>query len=494
MNAGTAPPLLTLHEITKQFGRVVALKGATLEVVAGEVHALLGENGAGKSTLMQVAAGGITPDEGQVRVAGTPVGFASPRDARRAGIGLVHQHFSSIPALTVAENVALAAGWPVGRGLEARVRTLSENLDLPLDAASRADSLPVGLLQRLEIVKALASDARILLLDEPTAVLAPAEARALLQRARQFASDGGAVVLITHRLDEALASADRVTVLRRGRVVLSAPAAGLTHEGVVEAMIGDPGLLEEPGPGPGPGVSAPWRIRAGGLSVRRPGTTKLAVENAWIGVRAGEIVTIAGIDGSGQQEFLRALAGLLPSAGGTLEVLRPLAFIPEDRVREGLIPDFTLTENVVLGGGRQAAWVRGGLLDWAEAEHRTAELIERFNVRAEGPRAAASTLSGGNQQKLVLGRALERRPATLIAENPTRGLDVQAARAIHDDLRAAAAHGTAVLLYSSDLDEVIGLGHRVLVMARGHLHEAPAGATREEIGRLMLAGRPQHAA
>ncbi len=494
MNAGAAQPLLTLRNITKQFGRVVALQGASLEVVAGEVHALLGENGAGKTTLMQVAAGGIEPDDGQVIVSGTPVRFSTPRDARQAGIGLVHQHFSSIPALTVAENVALAAGWAVGSGLEARVRALSEKLDLPLDPAVRTDTLPVALLQRLEIVKALAGDARILLLDEPTAVLAPSEARGLLERARQFAKEGGAVVLITHRLDEALAAADRVTVLRRGKVVFTAPTAGLTAETLVESMIGDPGLLHEPVPGAGPGASAPWRIRAGGISVRRPGTTRLAVENAWISVRAGEIVTIAGVEGSGQQELLRALAGLIPTAGGTLEVQQPLAFIPEDRTREGLIPDFTLTENVVLGGGRQAAWMRGALVDWAEAEHGTAELIERFNVRAEGPRVAAGTLSGGNQQKLVLGRALGRRPLTLIAENPTRGLDVQATRAIHDDIREAAVHGTAVLVYSSDLDEVIGLGHRVLVMARGHLHEAHEGASREDIGRLMLAGRPGHAA
>lgn len=494
MNTGTAEPLLTLKDITKQFGRVVALEGVTLDVLAGEVHALLGENGAGKTTLMQVAAGGIAPDSGQVLRSGTPVRFTTPRDARHAGIGLVHQHFSSIPALTVAENIALAAGWPVGRGLESRARALSEGLDLPLDPAARADSLPVALLQRLEIVKALASDARILLLDEPTAVLAPSEAQALLQRARQFAREGGAVVLITHRLDEALASADRVTVLRRGRRVLTASAAELTPEALVEAMIGDPRLLQEPMPGTGPGGSAPWRIRAGGIGVRRPGTAKLAVENAWVSVRAGEIVTIAGVEGSGQQELLRAVAGLVPTAGGTLEVQQPIAFIPEDRVREGIIPDFTLTENMVLGGGRQAPWMRGALLDWAEAGRGTAELIERFDVRAQGPGVLAGTLSGGNQQKLILGRALERRPLTLVAENPTRGLDVQAARAIHDALRAAAAQGTAVLLYSSNLDEVIGLGQRVLVMARGHLHEAPEGAAREEIGRLMLAGRPVHAA
>ncbi len=483
----TGAPLLQLRDIHKRFGPVQALMGAGLVAHAGEVHALLGENGAGKTTLMHVASGMTAPDTGAILVDGAPRRLKSPRDARAAGIGLVHQHFTSIAALTVAENVALFAGWDVRPGeLALRVAALTERLNLPLDPGARAGTLPVALLQRLEIVKALAGDARVLLLDEPTGVLAPSEAEELLARARAFAESGGAVVLITHKLDEALRGAHRVTVLRRGRVVLERRVEGLGAGELTQAMIGDAALLEEPSPVAFSVTDAARRVHVAGLEVARESGLGMAVRQASLSIRAGEIIAVAGIEGSGQRELLRAIAGVLPVFRGTREVSQPIAFIPENRTTEGLIPDLSVTENVVLGLGRSASWVRRGRLDWKAARARTAELIAEFGVRTTGPAARAASLSGGNQQKLVIARAFERGPAVIVAENPTRGLDVQATRAVHDRLREAAALGVAVLLYSSDLDEVMTLGQRIVVMSRGTLREAPLGASRAEIGSFML--------
>ena len=490
-------PILELRNIHKRFGMVQALTGAGLVVRAGEVHALLGENGAGKTTLMHVAAGMLSPDEGEVLVDGTRRRLRSPRDAREAGIGLVHQHFTSIPALTVAENIALFAGWRVRpRELTARVSALADRLNLPLDPEARAGTLPVALLQRLEIVKALAADARVLLLDEPTGVLAPSEVDELLVRVRAFAEAGGAVVLITHKLDEALRGADRVTVLRRGAVVLE-QEAGNREQGtenrireLTRAMIGEATILDEPAPTHFVVEDAPRRVHVLGLEVARESGLGMAVKQASLGMRAGEIVAMAGIEGSGQRELLRAIAGVLPVFRGTREVAQPLAFIPEDRTTEGLIPELSLTENVVLGLGRSARWVTRGRLDWKAARRRTGEMITEFGVRAAGPDVAAATLSGGNQQKLIIARALERKPEVIIAENPTRGLDVLATREVHERLREAAARGVAVLLYSNDLDEVMTLGQRIVVMVRGTLREAAPGATRAEIGAIMLSVAP----
>jgi simple sugar transport system ATP-binding protein len=436
---------------------------------------------------MHVAGGMVAPDAGQILVDGAPRRLRSPRQARAAGIGMVHQHFTSIPALTVAENVALFAGWSIRpRELAARVTALTERLGLPLDPRAQAGALPVALLQRLEIVKALAADARVLLLDEPTGVLAPSEADELLTRARAFAQSGGAVVLITHKLHEALRGADRVTVLRRGSVVLERPVEGLAPRDLAQAMIGDATLIDEPAPSGRVADDALLRVRVAGLEVARQTGLGMAVRQVSLQVRAGEIVAIAGIEGSGQQELLRAIAGVLPVFRGTREVTGPMAFIPEDRTTEGLIPELSATENVVLGLGRSAAWVRRGHLDWKAAGARTGELIAAFGIQAAGPDAPAASLSGGNQQKLIVARALERDPAVIVAENPTRGLDMQATRAVHDRLREAAGRGVAVLFYSSDLDEVMVLGRRITVMARGMLTELPPNASRADIGALML--------
>jgi simple sugar transport system ATP-binding protein len=479
--------LLELRGIDKRFGSLQALAGAELYVRAGEVHALLGENGAGKSTLMGVAYGLLAPDAGELLIDGTRRTFRSARDARRAGIGLVHQHFTAVPALTVAENVALFAGWEVEpRRLRERVREVSERLGLPLEPDVRAEELSVALRQRLEIVKALAIEARVLLLDEPTGVLSPPEAEELLGMARAFAGRGGAVVLITHKLDEALRAADTVTVLRGGRNVTSRPVAGLAARDLAQAMIGDAALLDEPPPAASARGEAPVRVAFEALEVWREDGRGVAVRGAVLTVRAGEIVAFAGVEGNGQRELLRAVAGVSRARRGSLRVDRPVAFVPEDRTTEGLIPALSLTENVALGLARTAAWGRGLTLDWRAASARTAELIDAFGVKAAGPSAAAATLSGGNQQKLIIGRALALEPSVLVAENVTRGLDVQATRAVHDRLREAAARGLAVLVYSSDLDEVLALGTRVVVMHRGQLWEAPRGSSRETIGRMML--------
>ena len=485
-------PALELLGIQKRFGPVHALRGADFALMRGELHALLGENGAGKTTLMQVAFGLTRPDSGEIRVGGTRVAIPSPREARRLGIGMVHQHFTSVPALSVAENVALAAGWPVEpKALRVRVGELSERIGLPLDPGAQAGSLTVGLKQRLEIVKALATDTRVLLLDEPTAVLAPGETDELLRVVRSFTSQGGAAVLITHKLDEALAAADRVTVLRRGEVVFSGAVAGQTTTSLSEAMMGEAGAVTPMAPGVTlrtPPHDGPVLVRIGDISVPREGGAGVAVRQASLAVGAGEIVGVAAVEGNGQRELLRAVAGRLQPIGGTLEVAGPVGFIAEDRTSEGLIPGFSLTENVVLGSTGQEPWIRGRRIDWRAARDYTSRLLAEYGIVSPGPDAPAAALSGGNQQKVVAARELARSPRVVVAEEPTRGLDIRAAGAIHQRLRDAAAAGAAVLVHSSDLDEVLALAHRVVVMSRGTLIEVPVGATRGAIGELMVTG------
>ena len=483
-------PVLELAGIEKRFGSVQALRGVDFVLAPGEVHALLGENGAGKSTLMHVAYGLVRPDAGEIRVDGVRRRMATPRVARALGIGMVHQHFTSVPALTVAENVALSAGWPAApREMRERTRALSERMGLPLDPDQRAGRLSVSLKQRLEIVKALAGDARMLLLDEPTGVLAPPEAELLLQMVRNFTADGGSAVLITHKLDEALLTADRVTVLRQGAVTLAGPVAGQTVESLAYAMIGgEPGapLTGREAVRKSEPRSSRESIRLDALDVSRESGYGIALRNGSLSVRAGEIVGVAAVEGNGQRELLRTVAGRIAPLRGKLRVAQPVGFIPEDRTTEGLIPALSLTENVVLGLGDEGPWIHGSRIAWREAAARTAELIRDFEITAPGPATRVAELSGGNQQKLVVARELSRTPAVLVAENPTRGLDISAAAAIHGRIRSAAAAGAAVLFYSTDLDEVLYLAHRVIVVTRGTISEAPPSASRSEIGVMML--------
>lgn len=469
-----------------------ALRGADFTLRAGEVHALLGENGAGKTTLMHIAYGLVEPDAGRVLLEGRPAEIGSPREARRLGIGMVHQHFTSIPALTVAENVALETGWRMRpRELRDRVAAVAARLGLPLDPRVRAETLSVGMLQRLEIVKALAADARVLLLDEPTAVLAPQEADELLVIVRRFAESGGAAVLITHKLREALAAADRVTVLRRGRVVLAGVAGAQSAAGLAAAMIGESEARADAGHAAAAAVSTgrvpepAVLVRAVDLTIGERGGVP-AVRGASLTVHAGEIVGIAAVDGNGQRELLRAIAGLVVPAGGVLEVADPVAFVPEDRIHEALIPALSLTENYVLGTLGRLPFASGLRIGWGEARRRTGDLIARADVRAAGEAAAAATLSGGNQQKFIVARALDIAPRVVVAENPTRGLDLHATAAVHRELRRAAAAGAAVIIHSTDLDEVLALATRIVVVAAGQVRPPPPAGDRETIGRLML--------
>jgi simple sugar transport system ATP-binding protein len=455
-------PLLHLRGITKSFGAVRALRHVDFALLPGEVHALLGENGAGKSTLMHVAYGMIPPDEGVVEVSGHAAVFGSPRDARKHGIGMVHQHFTTIESLTVEENIRLA----LGPGVRMPAIRLLESVD----TATRVHDLGVAHRQRLEIAKALATGGRVLLLDEPTAVLAPSEIDELLGVVRDFARDGGAVAFITHKLPEALAAADRVTVLRLGAVTFTGPVAGQTAESLAGHMLGTSGELARAAAAEPPAVVP-----------HRSGSTEVA-RFGGVPVFAGDLIGVAAVEGNGQRELLRELAGL----SGSTAASETAAFIPEDRTTEGIIPELTVTENVVLGLQQDARWIRGLRLDWGAARARTAEMLSEFSIRAGSPEALAGTLSGGNQQKVVLARALERRPRLLIAENPTRGLDIRATREVHGRLRAAAELGVAVVIYSSDLDEVLSLAPRVLVVHRGVVREAPVGADRRAVGAMML--------
>jgi len=471
---------LELAGISKNFGSVQALGGADFVLRPGTVHALLGENGAGKSTLMHIAFGMIAADQGIIRVDGHPARIESPRDARRFGIGMVHQHFTSVPAFTVGENLELAGGRDAG--------TSGGVLGFlaGIDVEARVEDLSVGLKQRLEVAKALATGARILLLDEPTAVLVPSEIDELLKAVKAFAAEGGAAVLITHKLDEVFAAADEVTVLRKGHVTLSGPLMGQTRESLATAMIGEtiaPSARLRPAPRaerPAPVVT----IRDATIPPRDARSAGL--RNAHLVVYPGEIVGIAAVEGNGQRELMLAVVGILRASRGLVSVEQPTAFVPEDRTTEGLVPAMTVVENVVLGRGKDAAWSRGPWLDWRTAEQVAADIMTRFDVRAPGPRAPAATLSGGNQQKLVLGRGLSTRPRVLAVENPTRGLDLRATSDMHQHLRAAAADGVAVLVHSSDLDEVLLLADRIVVVCRGELLELPPPFERGRVGQAML--------
>jgi simple sugar transport system ATP-binding protein len=485
------PLVLELVGIHKRFGSVQALRGADFSLAAGELHALLGENGAGKTTLMHVADGMVRPDSGETRVGEIVHSITSPRMARELGIGMVHQHFTAVPAMTVAENIALFAGWSASpQQLRERARHAAEQVGLPLDPDQRAGRLSVALKQRLEIVKALAANARILLLDEPTGVLAPAETEELLSVIRSFTDGGGAAVLITHKLDEALRWADRVTVLRQGAVTYTGTPATQTRESLARAMIGPgpdlPFLSTRSSVKAEALIPGPPLIKLEALEVARESGYGLAVRHATLVVHGGEIVGVAGVEGNGQRELLRAVAGRITPLRGRAEVARPLGFIPEDRSTEGLIPELTVAENLVLGRESSATWMRHGGIRWRAVRDHASTVLSDYGITASGPKAKAASLSGGNQQKLVLARELSIHPLVIVAENPTRGLDVSAATAIHARLRGAVQRGAAVLFYSNDLDEVLSLADRIVVVTQGVLHPVPSGASRAEVGSLML--------
>lgn len=477
----TPAPLIRMTGIVRRFGALTALDGVDLELSGGEVHALLGENGAGKTTLMHVLFGVTAPDAGSIEAFGRVVRLRHSADAIALGFGMVHQHFTQVPRMSVAENVLLGfPGLAYRRAAaQALVRRIGDDTGLALDPAALAEDLPVGLRQRLEIIKALAREVRLLILDEPTAALAPSEVDELFAALARLRDRGIAIVLITHKLHEALQLADRITVLRRGAVVHAGPRAGMTPAALGEAMIGHAlaGAVE-PGRAEIAATGVP-SLTVRDLVVGRTYGRGDAVSGASLTVRAGEIVGIAAVEGNGQRELLRAVAGLLPFRG-QVSVAGGVGFVPEDRHREGLILDFTIAENLALGG------VHPFVLDRRFLEHEAVTAVEEFAIAGD-QRRAVRTLSGGNQQKVVLARALGRLPSLLVAENPTRGLDFAATMDVHGRIRAAARRdGLGVLFYSSDLDEVLALADRVGVMRDGVWHEVPGQADRAGVGALML--------
>jgi general nucleoside transport system ATP-binding protein len=480
------PPALVMRGIVKRFGGVAALDGVDLTVRAGTVHALLGENGAGKTTLMRIAFGMIRPDLGSLSIEGAARRFRSVADSIAAGVGMVHQHYTLVPAMTVADNVALGlrTGYDV-RAVSDRIRAIGAATGLALDPAAIVSDLSVEAQQRLEIIKALARDARLLILDEPTAVLAPSAAAEVLRWLRTFATGTRSVVLITHKLREALAVADDVTVLRRGRVVLSIPAGDATESGLADAMLGTASggrRIRDPDRDAGPLFrdrrDAPVIASTGVTIADARGVVKLV--DVSVAVYAGEIVGIAAVEGQGQHELLRAIAGRMPVASGTLTAPATVGFVPEDRQRDALVLDFPLYENVALRG----AGMRRGRVGWRRIREDTRRLLTAFDVRASDADVQAATLSGGNQQKLVLARELAGAPPALVVENPTRGLDIQATAAVHERLLEARSQGCAVVFYASDVDEVLALADRVLVVAERTVREVRRD--RDAVGRGML--------
>ena len=496
--------VVELRGITKRFPGVVANDRVDFDLARGEVHALLGENGAGKSTLVNVLYGLYHPDEGEILLDGKPVRINSPHDAIERGIGMVHQHFMLVPVMTVAENVVLATEPTRGpfldmREAEKRVREVARALDFRIDPHARVETISVGQQQRVEILKALYRRAEILILDEPTAVLTPQEADELFEIVRTLAREGHAVVFITHKLHEVLAIADRITVLRRGRKIDTVPREGATEEGLARMMVGRDVVLDvEKGPAE-PGEAL---LQVENLVVRDERGLE-AVRGVSFEVRAGEIVGIAGVDGNGQSELIDALTGLRRPESGRIvvagrDVTRAsprsaldagVGHIPEDRQRRGLVLDFTLAENIALHDYAKPPASRFGWLYPRRLVERAGGLLAEFDVRGGEAETLASSLSGGNQQKLVLAREISRDPRVLVAAQPTRGLDVGAIEFVHNRLVKERDEGRAILLISFELDEILSLSDRILVFYEGAVAgEYAPDVSGQELGIAMTGG------
>jgi ABC-type uncharacterized transport system ATPase subunit len=495
--------------ITKRFPGVLANDAVDFEASAGEVHALLGENGAGKSTLSNILTGLYRPDEGAISVYGEPVHFDSPSDAIDAGIGMVHQHFRLVPPFTVAENIILGEHRPEARSfvvhprrIERRVVGIGERYGLAVDPRARIWQLSVGEQQRVEILKALYREARILIMDEPTAVLTPQESEALFETLRAMAREGRTVIFISHKLHEVKAVADRVTVLRGGRNVATLTTADATPRELAALMVGREVELAKRVERLTPRGEAP-SLSVEGLCVRGDRGEE-AVRNVTLAVREGEIVGVAGVAGNGQRELAEAITGMRPPSSGSIDVgarkLRTgdpraaiaagIAHVPEDRLGTGVAAGLSIAENAVIKSYRQRGISRGPILNWGMIREVALDLIHRYGVVTPGPNLRVRDLSGGNLQKLVLGREFSSTPTVLIAASPTRGLDVGAIETVHAYLRQAAENGVAVLLISEDLDEIRALADRIVVVYEGELTGEfdPETATVEEIGLAMAGG------
>ncbi len=503
------PPVLELRGITKAFPGVLANDHIDLILEEGEIHALLGENGAGKTTLMNILYGLYSPDAGEIFVRGQRAEIREPNDAIAQGIGMVHQHFMLVPVLTVTENVMLGVesirdGIFLDRASAARrIREISERYGLEVDPQATIKTLPVGVQQRVEIIKLLYREADILILDEPTAVLTPQEVEELFKIIRSLAAQGKSVVFITHKLKEVMAIADRITVLRNGRVVGSTTPSQTSEQQLASMMVGRQVLLQvEKGPA-------------------RPGETVLEVENleatddrgnpAVCGVsfqvRAGEVLGIAGVQGNGQTELVQALTGLRPVKSGRVRILngdvtgasprdilgRGVAHVPEDRLRDGLVVQFPVADNLILNTYYLHPFARFGVLNQPVILSTAEQQVREFDVRTPSIMVPVANLSGGNQQKVIVAREFSRPIRLLIASQPTRGLDVGSIEYIHRRIVQKRDEGCAVLLVSPELDEVMGLSDRIAVMYEGQIMGIlPAEqATREEIGLLMAGVRKE---
>ncbi len=498
-------PLLELRGITKRFPGIVANDGVDFDLGRREVHALLGENGAGKSTLMNVLYGLYQHDEGQILMNGKPVSIRSPKDAINLGIGMVHQHFMLIPVMTVAENIVLATE-PTKAGVfldydaaVGRVEQIARTFRFAIDPRARVENIGVGQQQRVEILKALYRGAEILILDEPTAVLTPQESRELFEILRSLVAEGMSVIFISHKLKEVLEIADRITVLRRGKKIETLPREGATTETLARLMVGREVLLRVEKKPADPGEPL---LRVEALSARDDRGLD-AVRDVSFEVRGGEIVGLAGIDGNGQSELVEALTGLRkPTSGRVLigddDVTGRGArasfdagegHIPEDRHRRGLVLDFTLAENIALHDYRRQPDSRWGWLYPNRLVRRARRVLKEFDVRGGGPQTPALALSGGNQQKVVIAREIDGDPRVLVSAQPTRGLDVGAIEFVHRRLVEERDEGRAVLLVSLELDEILSLSDRILVIYEGRIvAEYGPDASDEELGIAMTGG------
>ncbi len=497
--------MLELKNITKTFGNVVANNDVSIKIEKGTIHAIVGENGAGKSTIMRIAYGFYTADSGEIFVDGKAVSIKNPHDAIRLGIGMVHQHFMLVDTMSVGENIILGAEGGNAASIDwkranADIQNLSNELKLGVNPKAIIEDLSVGAQQRVELLKALYRRADLLILDEPTAVLTPQETIDFFQILRRMREQGKTIVIITHKLEEVLAISDDVTVMRDGKVVGNVKTSETNAKDLARMIVGRDVLL---------------RVEKTAASA---GETVLKIENLSVGnahgealnkislqVRAGEIVGIAGIEGNGQTELIEAIAGLIPIQNGAisfsgrdiskLSVRRRtelgIAHIPEDRHKRGLLLDSDLEENAILGVHYRAPVAVGGMLNNSIIEKRTREIIKDFDVRPPNPELPAKALSGGNQQKLIIGREFELKPKLLLVSQPTRGVDIGAIEFIHRKLIALRDAGTAVLLISAELEEVTALADRLLVIYKGKIvgEVDPKLAGGEEIGMLMTGGK-----
>lgn len=511
--AGATPPRLRMAGIHKRFGKVQALKDVELQVLPGEVHGLLGGNGAGKTTLMNVLYGLYDADAGSIEIDGSSVAIKGPRDALAAGVGMVHQTFLQIDNYTVLENVVLggdAGGNAFTIKLDeprARVQELSERFGLVVDLDAVVEELPVGVRQRVEILKALHQGSKILVLDEPTTNLTPQEVDDLFRSITAMVADGMSVILITHKIQETMNICDRMTIMRLGENVVTLDKVDTDPEELAAVMVGESAVKDTETRAVVMGGGSAPRNRTDEVSVV---ARELVIRNDHgvdlfqgfdLEVRAGEVLGIAGVAGNGQVELAEAMAGVRPLQSGSIRIdghemtsltraewlAGGVAYVPEDRYRDAILPTASITENLLLGSQRDAAAKKGFLIDWRSAHRRAVEAIDRFSVQASDPGAQVGSLSGGNIQRVILARAFAHQPRLLILHNPTRGLDIRSTQFVYEQVRAATGAGCAVLLISEDLDEVIAQADQVVALYSGRQTGVWQRGEAEpyEIGRSM---------